>query len=195
MAEPTPFDGLFHAEHNAARRFAGTRWDFPRKDLNESARALFARLDDVFTRLAAPGYVFLSTIELDAEAGRFPDMLAEFFRGGIQRDLGCYYVAALRRTVAGGVGSGRLTFQAAAGQTAHLLVQNGGFRWGSQLRVWGLQVPESAVSDVIDLSPYEPLAANTLQSTARAAWLATDDLDALALWFSPSVDESVRRSV
>ena len=47
------------------------RWDFDEADLNESAKALFHRLDQVFDILDAPGFAFLSTIELDAEAGRF----------------------------------------------------------------------------------------------------------------------------
>jgi len=55
------------------------RWDFDEADLNESAKALFHRLDQVFDILDAPGFAFLSTIELDAEADRFPDALAQYF--------------------------------------------------------------------------------------------------------------------
>jgi hypothetical protein len=59
---------------HAARTFrAGFQWDFYESDLNESARALFRRLDDVFHILKADGHVFLSTIELEAEVGRFPE--------------------------------------------------------------------------------------------------------------------------
>jgi hypothetical protein len=69
----TPFDGLFRTDtRHGARVFnSGNRWDFDEADLNESAKALFRHLDRLFEILRVPSFVFLSTIELDAEAGRF----------------------------------------------------------------------------------------------------------------------------
>jgi hypothetical protein len=68
-----PFAGLFRTDtlHGARIFEGGFRCDFDEADLNESAKALFHRLDQVFDILDAPGFAFLSTIELDAEAGRF----------------------------------------------------------------------------------------------------------------------------
>lgn len=67
-----PFDGLFRTDTRyGARMFeGGFRWDFDEADLNESAKALFRHLDRVFEILRTPECVFLSTIELDVEAGR-----------------------------------------------------------------------------------------------------------------------------
>ena len=76
-----PFAGLFRTDtiHGARAFEGGVRWDFDEADLNECARALFRHLDQVFDILRAPGFVFLSTIELDAETGRFPDVWRSTF--------------------------------------------------------------------------------------------------------------------
>jgi hypothetical protein len=49
-------------------------------------------LDRVFEILDAPGFAFLSTIELDAEAGRFPDVLAQYFRDDAWADTQSFFV-------------------------------------------------------------------------------------------------------
>lgn len=53
-------------------------WRFEGADSNQSALCLLERLDLVLERAKDPGWVFLGTIELDAEAGRFPEVLASF---------------------------------------------------------------------------------------------------------------------
>jgi hypothetical protein len=115
-----PFAGLFRTDtRHGARVFeGGFRWDFDKADLNESARAVFHHLDRVFEVLYAPAFAFLSTIELDADAGRFPDVLAQDFRDDAWSDTHSFRV----------------------------LAQNGGFRWGASLRVWGIQVPKVEIS-------------------------------------------------
>jgi hypothetical protein len=140
-----PFAGLFQAatRHGARMFEGGFRWDFDEEDLNESARALFHHLDQVFNILQAPGFAFLSTIELDAEAGRFPHVLEQYYCDPDWADTQSNYVGPIKR-----LGSecnfdlGRLTFEAMPGQTHRVLSLNDGFAWGARLRVWGLQVAE-----------------------------------------------------
>jgi len=179
--------------HGARVFEAGFLWDFDRVDLNESARALFRHLDGVFDILRSPDCVFLSTIELDAEAGRFPDVLEQYFRDVDWEDTQSYYVAPIKRIGRQtSFGTGRLTFEATAGQTVRVLRQNDGFRWGAALRVWGLQVPEDQVSDTIDLSLRDSARLQAAHDVARAAWLCEADLNTLALWLSPAVDQERR---
>jgi len=186
----TPFDGLFRTDtRHGARVFnSGYRWDFDEADLNESAKALFRHLDRLFEILQMPSFVFLSTIELDAEAGRFPDVLAQYFRDPDWTDAQSFFVGPIKHTV-NEWPVGRLTFEATPGQTARVLAQNGGLRWGAGLRVWGMQVAESHVSDAIDVSPADENQLRAIHHVARAAWLAEPDLNTLALWVSASVDQ------
>jgi hypothetical protein len=148
-----PFGGLFQGVLPLARRFAGElRWDSPARDLNTSAKAMFRHLDRVFRILNAREFAFLSTIELDVEEGRFPDVLAQYFRDESRADTHSFFVAPIKNTPASGHPFGRLTFQAVRGQTGRVLGQNGGFRWGSALRVWGLQVSHEHIDDAVEMS-------------------------------------------
>jgi hypothetical protein len=192
-----PFGGLFRSDTvHAPRTFdSGFRWEFyDETDLNESARALFHHLDSVFRTLSAPGYMFLSSIELDAEAGRFPDVLAQYFRDDEWDYSQSYFVAPIKR-----VGStdeystGRLTFEALPGQTVRALAQNGGFRWGAGLRVWGCQALVPHVAEAIEMYPFDAEQARRVEPHIRAAWLADVDLNCLALWVCDAVDEDLRR--
>jgi len=190
-----PFDGLFRADtRHAARTFdRGFRWDFDQKDLNESARALFRHLDKIFNILRGPDYVFLSSIELDVEAGRFPDLLVQYFRDEAWTDSQSYFVAPIKQTRRDSeYAVGRLSFEASTGQTVRVLAQNGGFRWGSALRVWGLQVSEARIADVIEMSPDDGEQVRRAEVLARAAWLADADLNSLALWLSSDVGDDER---
>lgn len=184
-----PFNGLFQVQTLGARRSDGwSRWDFPADDLNRSASQLFHHLDRVFAILNAHEFAFLSTIELDAEAGRFPDVLAQYFRDEAWADSQSFYVAPIESVpTASGYPVGRLTFEAVPGQTLRVLGQNGGFRWGAALRVWGLQVHRAHIADAIRMSTDDAGELSVVQKSARAAWLAADDLNALGLWISPSV--------
>jgi hypothetical protein len=76
---------------------------------------------------------------------------------------------------------GRLTFEAAPGQTRRVLDQDGGFRWGASLRVWGLQVPKADIATAIDMSPDNPEHVAAVHGIARAAWLLGVDVDMNAL--------------
>jgi hypothetical protein len=181
----TPFNELFRARTGSTV----LQWNFPSADLNESARELFRHVDRLFEVLNRSGFVFLSTIELDADAGRFPDVLAQYFRDEVWADTQSYFVAPIRRVGPGTLyDMGRLTFEASPGQTQRVLAQDRGFRWGSGLRVWWLQVAENRIADTIDMAAEDATQANLVQKGVRAAWLASSDLDALSVWLSPSVD-------
>jgi hypothetical protein len=194
--DDVPFGGLFQGVLPLTRGSdAGLRWDFPASDLNTSAKSLFRHLDRVFEILEAPDFAFLSTIELDAEAGRFPDVLAQYFRDEAWADTHSFFVAPIKSTPASGMSVGRLTFEAFPRQTVRVLGQDGGFRWGSQLRVWGLQIPQDHITDALEVSTDDPEQLRAVQKVARAAWLAADDLDVLGLWISRSVGEGARREL
>src|SRR5437763_12733107 len=124
-----PFNGLFRTDTvHLPRRFeGGLRWNFPGQDLNTAAKAMFCHLDQVFEILRRPQFAFLSTIELDAEAGRFPEVLVQYFRDEAWADTQSFFVAPIKRTSKSSeYAVGRLTFEAAQGQTIRVLDQNGG---------------------------------------------------------------------
>ena len=188
----TPFHELFSARTESTV----VHWEFPSDDLNESARELFRHVDRLFESLNQSGFVFLSTIELDADAGRFPDVLVQYFRDEVWAHTQSYFIAPIRRIGPGNLyAMGRLTFEAPPGQIRRVLAQDCGFRWGAGLRVWGLQVPADRIADTIDVAPEDAMQANLVQKGVRAAWLASSDLDGLSLWLSPSVDVESRARV
>jgi len=155
---------------------------------------MFRHLDRVFEILNAREFAFLSTIELDVTEGRFPDLLARYFRDEDWADTHSFFVAPIKNT-SSSYPFGRLTFEAVPGQTSRVLGQNGGFRWGSALRVWGLQVSHDHIDDAVEMSTDDLERMKAVQSVARAAWLATADLDALGLWMSPSVGADERQAL
>jgi hypothetical protein len=193
----TGFERLFSLEwHGSARQYSdGFRWDFPSSDLNESARSLFRRLDSIFETLHHPNHAFLTSIELDAEAGRFPDLLAQYFHELTDAESRTFFVAPIRHLAGEGYPVGRLTFAAEPDDLARVLRQDGGIRWGAALRVWGLQVPHEYVEEVVGLSPFDVVHRPMLARRSRAAWIAADDLHALALWVSSTVSASERERV
>jgi hypothetical protein len=147
---------------------------------------MFEFVDELLEVVREPDYVVLNTIELDVEAGRFPDVVAAYFA---QPDWGYsnrFFIAEMsnmgpRETYA----VGRLTFEAGPGQTAQVLGQDGGFRWGPNLSVGGVQVATHDVATAIRRCPFDPEDAATLQGITRFAWVAGRDLDELAAWVQP----------
>jgi hypothetical protein len=164
--------------------------------LNESARVLFRRLDEILEIIKVRDYVFLSSIELDAEVGRFPEVLAQYFDDEAWADTQSYFVAPIKRTGRDSqYATGRLTFEAVPGQTVRVLAHNGGFRWGSALRVWGLQAAEAGIAEAIEMSIDDVGQVRRIEPICRTAWLADTDLDSLALWLSASVSEQTRATL
>jgi hypothetical protein len=175
------FSGIF--DRDAPGQAGVFTWQFREPDLNESADRMFAHLDRLIEETRRRGYVLLNTIELDVEAGRFPDVVAAYFSlpGWDYRKR--FFVASMFKGVPEELYTvGRLTFEVEVGQTAQVLAQNGGFRWGTNLSVGGVQVPESAVASALRLCPFDPKDAAMLQDVARFAWAAGRDLDEMAVW-------------
>ena len=164
-----------------------------RVDPTRTLLQVFAQIDRLLATLAEPGLVALNTIELDVEAGKFPDLLAAFFAdedwdyqdrwmiGGICKD-----------DRADTYRDGRLTFEAKSGLIGRLLVVESGVRWGAPLLLGGVVVREADVAAAIRQSPFDG-PGEGLESMSRGAWAATKDLHGLAVWIAPGPPEMVRR--
>ena len=83
--ESTPFAGLFNL--TAPGKGRDLNWEFFEPDLNGSARRLLTQIDTLFAVAAEQDCVFLTTIENDAEAGQFPEVVVNFFAGEYLVDL------------------------------------------------------------------------------------------------------------
>jgi hypothetical protein len=141
-----------------------------------------AYLDELFSIAAEPGWAFLTTIENDAEAGRFPEVLRNFFAWEFSSDSTRYFVAPMaQRTVESEAVVGRITFESRPGHLIHILACDDGFCWGSNLSVGGVQVRESDVAEALALNPFTVSDARQLESLARLAWAASRDLDEFGL--------------
>jgi hypothetical protein len=159
------------------------RWEFLERDLNESARRTFAHLDLVRRHCARPGAVFLDTVELDAEFGRFPDVVAAFFAHPNWSHATRFFIEPMENAGPGDLGVvGRITFEAAGIPLTAVLAFNGGFRWGANLLVGGIHVEEANVAEALRRCPFEPSNWEWLAASSRLAWCAGRDLDVLALW-------------
>jgi hypothetical protein len=186
------FGGLF--DRDTRGRSGPWQREFPESDLNRSAARMFAYVDQVFEMVWEPGYVFLNTIELDVEAGRFPDVVAAYFADSGWDYASRFFVAPIFNGAPEDfLTVGQLTFEAGLGQTARVLALNGGFRWGANLAVGGVQIPEPAVAAAIRLCPFDPKDAIALQAVARFAWAGGKDLDTTAFWLPSGEDEIHRK--
>jgi hypothetical protein len=139
-------------------------------------------MDRLFAVAKDPGYVFLTTIENDAEAGRFPQVVLNFFAGEFWSTSARFFVAQMAHvssTPAAVVG--RLTFETRPQQLARVLALNDGFAWGSDLSVGGVQVRDRDVPEALTLNPFAPSDARRLETLAQLAWAASRDLDKLGL--------------
>ena len=97
-------------------------------DLNDSVRGLVAYLDKLFSVAAEPGWVFLTTIENDAIAGRFPEVLRNFFSWELWSDSTRYFVAPMGQlTAEPETVVGRVTFESCPGHLIHILAYDDGF--------------------------------------------------------------------
>ena len=157
------------------------RWTFKNKDSNESARRMFAQTDRLMRELNIPDHVFLSTIELDVDPGRFPEVLAAYFQHATWGYDKRFFIGQIEKVNPGdSYAVGRLTFEAEVGQLVEVL----GFRWGANLRVGGVQVPNSAVPQALRSNLFEAQVWSELEGIVRLAWVASKDLDKLAVWAS-----------
>lgn len=123
---------------------------------------MFAQVEVLQQRLQAPGFVFLTTVELDVEAGRFPEVFAAYISHTRWTHASRFVVSPLVKADAGEYGiEGRLTFDSTEIPVGDILSLNSGFRWGANLLVGGIQVPEESVGaaarDLTSFAVWSPL--------------------------------------
>jgi hypothetical protein len=70
------------------------------------------------------------------------------------------------------------------GRLKRLLEVDGGYRWGSALRVGDVQVPAASADIALKGSLFGPRHASVVEKLARCAWAASADLNAIAMWAS-----------
>ena len=189
-----PFEGIFVRAAKSPSRYARSAHvvsrAFPDHDLNAAARRLFPVVDDLLRTIAVPGYSLLTTVELDMFPGLFPELLVSYF-SDLDWDIEQpYYVGGTSNITRSR--PGRLTLESRPGQLERLLSCEGGFRWGADLEVGGVQVPSASIARAIQLSPFELTSAAELQTSARVAWAAHRDLNELFIWAG---DEEVKRTL
>lgn len=184
------FGGLFdEASHRRESELVG--WRFASPDSNTSAERLFERVDALLRAAQTKQHVFLHTIEADAEPGRFPDILVAYFNDETWDYTSRYNIAGMCKPERSeGYLVGRLILEARPGQLRRLLAQNGGIRWAANLALGGVQVSEECVAEALRLNPFDPDDAPRLQALSRLAWVASGNLDGLAVWCD---DEALRR--
>jgi hypothetical protein len=159
------------------------RWAFQAPDLNESARRMFAHLDLVRQQCQRPGSVFLDTVELDANAGRFPDVVSALFAHPDWSHGTRFFIEPMEKAGPGDVGVvGRITFEASGIPLAAVLALGDGFLWGANLLVGGIQVEQGKVAEALRRNPFHPADWEWFAASAQLAWSAGRDLDVLAIW-------------
>jgi hypothetical protein len=176
-----PFGGIFDPE--SPGRGGHVRWQWRDRDLNLAAARLVSHVDNLLTQFADSGHVWLATIENDLLAGRFPEVFMSFFSHPAWDFTSRFYVPEmLKDSTQSSSEVGTLVCELCPGRLRHLLAFDNGFRWGSALRVGGLQVPDDAVPLVLKGSLFDGGHAKQVEKLAKYAWAASADLDALAMW-------------
>ena len=101
---------------------------------------MFAHVDELIAATRHTSHVMLMTIDLDLDAGRFPDLLVSLFSSPRWDYRKRFYVGPLDKSVPDEMYLvGRLTFEADAGDIAHVLRYTpDGIRWGANLAVGGV---------------------------------------------------------
>jgi hypothetical protein len=176
-----PFGGIFDVARPGRGGHAWWRCDDP--DLNRAAGMLLSRVDRILEQFADADQVWLATIELDLQKGRFPDLFASFFSDPTRNDETRFCVPQiLKDSIESSADVGTLVCELCPGRLRGLLACEGGFRWGSALRVGGVQVPADSVKLVLKGSLFDPGHVLQAEKVATSAWAASADLNALAMW-------------
>jgi hypothetical protein len=150
----------------------------------QSAKRLFRFIDDVIRHSALDGYVHLTTIELDLDAGHFPEVLQTYFASAEWDYRERYSLGEVcKADAADTFRHGRLTFEAHPDLTWRLLTNEAGcLRWGAALQVGGVHVAEADVATALRQSPFSPDEARRLEPLTRVAWAANRKLTAASIW-------------
>lgn len=172
-----PFAGIF--DPTVPGRGGHVSWQWRDFDLNLAATKMLTHVDRMLERFSDVDAVWLGTIELDVESGRFPEMFAAFVSDPEKDDSERFYVPEI---LDGSFGA--LICELRVGRLKRLLELDGGYRWGSALRVGAAQVPAASVEIALKGSLFDPRHASVVQKVARCAWAASADLNAIAMWTS-----------
>lgn len=156
-----------------------------------SAKRLFAYIDLVMSHTKCDGYVYLATIELDLDAGRFPEVVQAYFASAEWDYRERYCLGEVcKDDVADTFRHGRITFEAHPRLAWHLLTNEAGYlRWGAALSVGGVQVADAHVATALRQSPFSPNGAAALEPITRVAWSANRKLTAASLWFRENEED------
>jgi len=175
------FEGIFNRESPGHGGHARWRWDD--HDLNRAATQLVRQVDGVLAQFEDAGHSWLVSIELDLVEGRFPELFASFFSDPSWDFTTRFYVPGmLKDSVESSSEVSTLVCELRPGRLMRLLSLDGGFRWGSALRVGAVQVPEESVPVALKGSLFDPEHATRVERIAKCAWAASADLNALAMW-------------
>jgi hypothetical protein len=138
---------------------------------------MLTHVDRILERFSEVDDVWLGTIELDVDPGRFPEVFAAFVSDPERDDSERFYVPEI---LDGSFGT--LVCELRVGRLKRLLGVHGGYRWGSALRVGAVQVPAASVEVALKGSLFDPRHATVVEKLARCAWAASADLNAIAMW-------------
>ena len=138
---------------------------------------MLTHVDRMLERFSDVDAVWLGTIELDVVPGRFPEVFAAFVSDP-ERDASERF--CVPEILDGSFGT--LICELRVGRLKRLLEVDGGYRWGSALRVGAVQVPVTSVEVVVKRSLFDPRHASVVAKVARCAWAASADLNAIAMW-------------
>lgn len=129
------FGGIF--DPAVPGRGGEASWQWRDHDLNLAATKMLTHVDRMLERFSDVDAVWLGTIELDLEPGRFPEVLAAFASDRARNDSERFSV--LEDSI------GALTCELRVGRLRRLLAVDGGYRWGSALRVGAVQVSNASL--------------------------------------------------
>lgn len=171
----------------------GTAWRAvaPPLSANEQASATCRTLTAVLESVAVEGQVFVTAIEMDASAGRFPGLLGTFFADPYWDYDTRFYVREMRQTSKFDVDlCGLVSAEGNAGFVERMLRFGDGIRWAANLSVEGIQIPDALVADVLDKWPLDRAIIGAFGAHVRLAFKLSHDLVVLQVYCARGLDLS-----
>ena len=172
----------------------GTVWRAvaPPLEANEQAMATCRTLTAVLRSVALQGQVFVTAIEMDADAGRFPGLLDTFFGDPYWDYDTRFYVREMRQTSKSDTPLyGLLSAEGDAEFVERMLQFGDGIRWAANLSVEGIQIPDGLVADVLDRWPLDRATIEAFGAHVRLAFKLSHDLVVLHVYCARGLDLSV----
>ena len=169
-------------------------WESVGKDNSERAIRLLEIVSAIQKLYSAPESVFLSTIEIEMEAGKYPTILAAYFEDpewSFANRFCCERACKTGRDET--VTVGHFTFEDSGGVMGRLLRGTLGLRWGSALRIGGYRVSDSVVDQLINLSIFGLDDVRAIMMQASLVWYASSNVDRLYVWSKTDDSETLER--